>query len=66
LELEEMKQHIRADAPALSALFHLIRTPSPAFNNGESISMLADPRAYPLLRDSSRIKKFKVTKLEIL
>jgi hypothetical protein len=56
LELEEMKQHVRADAPALNALFRLIRTPLPAFNNGISISMLADARAYPLLRDSTCIK----------
>jgi hypothetical protein len=55
LELEEVKQHIRVDSPALSALLHFIRTPLPAFN-GESISMLADARAYPLLRDSIHIE----------
>jgi hypothetical protein len=53
LELEELKQHIRDDAPALYALFRLIRTPLPAYN-GESVSMLADARAYPVLRDSTR------------
>jgi hypothetical protein len=59
LELEELKQRVRADAPALNELFRLIRTPLPAFA-GKSISMLADARAYPLLRDSmppTRIRK---------
>lgn len=51
LELEELKQGERVDAPALNALFHFIRTPSPAFS-GQSISMLADVRAYALFRDS--------------
>jgi hypothetical protein len=56
LELEEVKQHIRQDAPSLNALFRLISTPLPAFDNGQSVSMLADARAYPLLRDSTRFK----------
>jgi hypothetical protein len=51
LELEELKQGIRSDAPALTALFHYIRTPAPAFE-GQSVSMLDDIRAYALLRDS--------------
>src|ERR1700730_6004577 len=51
LELEEFKQSVRADVPALKALFHFIRTPGPAFE-GQSVSMLADVRAYALFRDS--------------
>jgi hypothetical protein len=55
IELEELKQGIRNDVPSLSALFHLIRTPLPTFSGKESIRMMADVRAYPLLRDSSGI-----------
>jgi hypothetical protein len=51
LELEEYKRGLRSDVPALKALFHFIRTPARAFV-GESVSLLADVRAYPLLRDS--------------
>jgi hypothetical protein len=51
LELEEYKQGLRPDVPALKALFKFIRTPAHAFV-GESVSLLADVRAYPLLRDS--------------
>ena len=49
LELEEFKQGQREDVPSLMALFHFIRTPTPAFI-GERISFLDDVRAYPLLR----------------
>lgn len=55
LELEELKQGVRNDVPALSALFRLIRTPLPTFSGKQSIRMIADVRAYPLLRDSSGI-----------
>jgi hypothetical protein len=51
LELEELKQGQRMEAPSLFALFRFIRTPAPAFS-GKSISLLDDIRAYPLLRDS--------------
>src|SRR6266404_3733153 len=51
LELEELKQGVRSDVPALNAFFHLIRTPAPAFE-GQSISMLADVRSYALFRDA--------------
>ncbi len=51
LELEELKQGIRCDVPALGELFHFIRTPAPAFQ-GQSVSMLADVRSYALFRDS--------------
>jgi hypothetical protein len=51
LELEEYKRNLRSDVPALNALFRFIRTPSPAYG-GKSVSLLADVRAYPLLRDS--------------
>lgn len=58
LELEELKQQLRNDAPALLALLRFIRTPGPAFS-GKSVSLLDDVRAYPLLRDSvgDRTKK---------
>jgi len=51
IELEELKQRVRSDAPTLRTLFDLIRTPPFAFR-GESLSMLEDARAYPLLRDT--------------
>ena len=51
IELEELKQRARSDAPALRALFELMRTPPLGFR-GESLSMLEDARAYPLLRDT--------------
>ncbi|WP_442753337.1 hypothetical protein ACNHKD_09995 [Methylocystis sp. JAN1] len=56
LELEEMRQKVRSDAPALIALFKYIRTPSTAFQ-GEGVSMLADIRAYSLLRESAAMRK---------
>ena len=53
LELEELKEGIREDVPALAALFKLLRTPLPAFETGETgISMLADIRSYTLFKDS--------------
>jgi hypothetical protein len=52
LELEEVKQGLRSDAPSLVALFELLRTPAPGFSGSPSVSMLNDMRAYPLLRDS--------------
>jgi hypothetical protein len=54
LELEELKQNVRSDAPAMRELFDLLRTPSraPSFNGNSSISMLADIRSYAVLRDA--------------
>jgi hypothetical protein len=54
LQIEELRQHVRADAPALAELLAFLRTPapSPAFLGHESISMLADVRSYAILRDS--------------
>jgi len=51
LELEELKQHVRSDAPMFEALLNFLRTPVPAFQ-GKGISMLDDIRSYTLLRDS--------------
>src|SRR5271156_804192 len=51
LELEELRQGFREDAPALNQLVEAMLTPAPAYN-GESVSMLADVRSYALLRDS--------------
>lgn len=63
LELEELKQGERSDAPALKALFHVIRTPGPAFA-GKSVSMLADVRAYAIFRDSLEAPRKKLSNLE--
>src|ERR1700730_16536749 len=52
VELDEVKQGIRKDVPALHALFELLRTPVPAFEGQQSVSMLADIRSYALFRDS--------------
>jgi hypothetical protein len=53
LQLEELKQGVRDDVPALDALFKLLSTPAPAFEKGESgICMLADVRSYTLFKDS--------------
>jgi len=56
LELEELNQKIRHDAPALAAFFNLLRSPAPAaFNSGErGICMLSDVRSYSLLKESFR------------
>lgn len=51
LQLEEFKQDVRPDVPALRDLFAYLRTPGPAYAE-ESISMLGDVRSYALLRDS--------------
>jgi hypothetical protein len=54
LEIEEFKQNVRPDVPAMTELFNLLRTPSPAplFNGNGSVSMLADIRSYAILRDA--------------
>jgi hypothetical protein len=53
LELQELKENLRPDAPALGSLFSLLRTPAPAFEKGENgICMLADVRSYALFKDS--------------
>jgi len=54
LELEELRQEIRKDVPALAALFNLLRSPGPAaFEAGESgVCMLSDVRSYSLFKDS--------------
>src|ERR1700730_12579705 len=53
LQLEELKQGVRHDVPALVALFKLLSTPAPAFEKGENgICMLADVRSYTLFKDS--------------
>jgi hypothetical protein len=51
LELEELRQGVRPDVPALVDLFVFLRTPGPAFS-GASVSMLDDIRSYVLFRDS--------------
>jgi hypothetical protein len=51
LELEELRQGVRPDVPALRDLFVFLRTPGPAFA-GASVSMLDDIRSYALFRDS--------------
>ena len=54
LELEELRQGVRGDVPALENLFAFLRTPAPAFV-GESVSMLADVRSYVLFRDLGQV-----------
>jgi hypothetical protein len=54
LELEEMKQGGRDDAPALHRLIELLRTPSRGFSGQDGISMLADMRSFTMLRESLR------------
>lgn len=51
LELEELRQGVRSDAPALNALLSFLRTPAEAFI-GNAVSMLADVRSYAIFRDS--------------
>jgi hypothetical protein len=51
LELEELRQGVRVDVPALADLFIFLRTRGPAFA-GSSVSMLEDIRSYALFRDS--------------
>jgi hypothetical protein len=45
LELEELKQRLRDDAPALTQFFELIRKPSPAFA-GNGVRMFSDVQHY--------------------
>jgi hypothetical protein len=54
LELEELRQDIRQDVPALRDFFGLLRSPAPdAFETGErGICMLGDVRSYTLLKES--------------
>jgi hypothetical protein len=52
LELEELKQGGRDDAPALHHLIELLRTPSRGFSGEEGISMLADMRSFTMFRES--------------
>jgi hypothetical protein len=61
LELEERRQGKRTDTPALSALFNYLRTPAPSaeFQGNVGLSMLADVRAYAVLRDSIGAKRTK-------
>jgi len=51
LELEEMKQGHRDDAPALSCLVDLLRRPRRGYS-GEGISMLADVRSLTMFKES--------------
>ncbi len=55
LEIEEMNEGHRADAPSVKALFDFLRTPpshSLSLNGANAVSMLDDVRAYGLLRMS--------------
>ena len=63
LELEELKQGIRDDAPALYSLFEFLKTPAPAFNGQNSVSMLGDVRAHALFRESLSDPKITGAKL---
>jgi hypothetical protein len=45
LELEELKQHLRADAPAFTQFVETIRQPSPAFA-GNGVRMFSDVQHY--------------------
>src|SRR3979411_282717 len=58
LELQELKEGVRADAPALGKLFGRLKAPAPAFEKGESgMCMLADIRSYTLFKNSlSRVQ----------
>ena len=57
LELEELKQKVRHDTPALHALLAFLRTPAQAYGGQASVSMLADVRSYTLLRDAASAPK---------
>lgn len=65
LELEELDQGRRTDAPALGALFDFLRTPvsTQKFEGNSGLSMLADVRSYTVLRDSIGVSRAKVGKL---
>jgi hypothetical protein len=60
VELDELKENLRQDVPALGVLFELLRTPGPAFEGRPGVSMLADIRAFALFRDSLRQLKPKI------
>jgi|HubBroStandDraft_4_1064222.scaffolds.fasta_scaffold14022_1 hypothetical protein len=51
LQLEEMKQGRRDDAPALFCLVDLLRKPRRGFS-GQGISMLADIRSFTIFKES--------------
>jgi hypothetical protein len=60
LELEELKQGLRDDAPALSKLFEILRSRSPAFA-GNGVCMLSDVQSYYLRREPhTRLNKIAV------
>ncbi len=46
LELDELKENLRQDAPALSVLFELLRTPGPAFEGRPGVSMRCVRRTF--------------------
>lgn len=52
LELAEIQNGIRKDAPSMGRLFELLKTPTPSFEGAGGISMLADVRSYAIFRDS--------------
>jgi hypothetical protein len=54
LQLEEMKQGRRQDAPALHRLVELLREPSRGFSGQDGISMLADVRSFTIFKESLR------------
>jgi hypothetical protein len=60
LELEQLKQGHRKDAPALHCLIDLLRKPARGFSGQEGISMLADMRSFTILRESLRQASPKV------
>ncbi len=61
LELEELSQGQRPDAPAFIELCRFIRTPTPAYRGQDGISMLVDVRSYALLRDSLGIARKRIS-----
>jgi hypothetical protein len=64
LQLEELQEGVRDDAPALQTLLTFLRTPAPAFAEGETgISMLADIRSYAIFKNflGQVQPKFKAT-----
>lgn len=63
LELEELKQGIRSDAPALHAFFAMLLKPIPAFL-GSGVRMLSDVQNYYLT--SKKPKQTKTTSKEDL
>ena len=64
LELEELRQGQRQSAPAMNRLFDFLRTPpssTPSFNGRDSVSMLADVRAYAVVRDALPPRQLKTS-----